>query len=773
MFAEDIEILPRNIFSRLLEAAAKNPNDFIPMIKGLFASMRKGGYFGADHIEWFNGGLFDDDDALPLDHSALQLTLLAARLDWSDIEPSIFGTLFERGLDPNKRAQLGTHYTDSRSIMRLVTPAVIEPLSAEWEKTRRQIKALLAKSNGQKEKKAKNLFDSFMERLRGTRVLDPACGSGNFLYLTLCALKDLEHRIILEAEAFGFQRQFPQVGPQNVLGVEINEYAAELARVTVWIGQIQWMLRHGFGLNRNPVLENLEHIENRDALLGEDGREAIWPAADFIVGNPPFLGDKKMRSEMGDEYVDRLRGIYAGRVPGGADLVTYWFEKARQSIENGTTKAAGLVSTNSIRQKRNRPVLERILGTGRIFEAWPDEPWVNEGAAVRVSLVCFSSRQYGRPARLSEMHVETIRADLTGGTIGGPDITTAKSLSENVGRSFFGLCLAGKFSIPGEVARRWLKMPNPHGRPNSDVLRPLYNGADVLKGHKDRWVIDFGPKVEEAEAALYEAPFAYVLENVKPGRMNNREDIRVSKWWRLGRSRPELRKALLGLERYIATVETAKHRVFFWFPVSIAPEHKLIVITRDDDVTFGILSSRFHALWALAAGGRLGVGNDPVYNSTRCFETFPFPKGLSPNIPSIEFMKDPGAQRIAEASRRLVTLREAWLYPPEWVKRVPEVVPGYPDRLLPVDSAAEKELKKRTLTSLYNAMPPWLANVHRDLDNAVAAAYGWPPDLEDQEILERLLDLNKKDLLRPLLSQEKGIGPERNLRGRKKIFSYR
>ena len=218
-------------------------------------------------------------------------------------------------------------------------------------------------------------------------------------------------------------------------------------------------------------------------------------------------------------------------------------------------------------------------------------------------------------------------------------------------------------------------MPNPHGRPNSDVLRPLYNGADVLKGHKDRWVIDFGPKVEEAEAALYEAPFAYVLENVKPGRMNNREDIRVSKWWRLGRSGPELRKALLGLERYIATVETAKHRVFFWFPVSIAPEHKLIVITRDDDVTFGILSSRFHALWALAAGGRLGVGNDPVYNSTRCFETFPFPKGLSPNIPSIEFMKDPGAQRIAEASRRLVTLREAWLYPPEWVKRVPEVVP--------------------------------------------------------------------------------------------------
>jgi type II restriction/modification system DNA methylase subunit YeeA len=757
MFAEDIGILPNHLFTRMVDSVKERPESFADRARLLFAAMRDGGEIGfGDVVPWFNGGLFDDDDALPLNTAGVAQLLACSRLDWSDIEPAIFGTLFERGLDPAKRSQLGAHYTDRDSIMRLVGPVVVEPLEREWVGVRDQESG----TGDQGKKKAEKRYREFLAKLRSTRVLDPACGSGNFLYLSLVELKNLEHRVMLEGETLGFHRDFPQVGPQNVLGLEINDYAAELARVTVWIGDIQWGIKNGLGYSSNPILKKLDTIECRDALLtagtgttsvtSENLVEAQWPAADCIVGNPPFLGDKKMLGEMGEEYVNRLRKVYKGRVPGGADLVTYWFEKARAGIEAGKAQRVGLVATNSIRQKRNRAVLERIRETGTIFNAWSDEPWINDGAAVRVSLTCFAGRDHGQPVQLDGKKVADIFADLTGGEAGKADLTTARPLPENSGRSFFGLCLAGDFDVPGELARQWLRLPtNPNGRPNSDVLRPLYNGADVLKGHKDRWIIDFGPAMNGEEAALYEAPFQYVQEHVKPVRQGNREAVRAEKWWRHGRPRPELRKNLLGVSRYIATVETAKHRIFVWFPVTVAPEHKLIVIPRDDDTTFGILSSRFHVVWATAAGGHLGVGNDPVYNSTRCFETFPFPPGLTPDIPATDYADNPHAQAIAAAARRLVELRDNWLNPPEWVQRVPEVVPGYPDRLIPVDDTAAAELKKRTLTNLYNQRPAWLANAHAVLDAAVAAAYGWPADLADDDILSRLLALNHERSSKP------------------------
>jgi type II restriction/modification system DNA methylase subunit YeeA len=531
-------------------------------------------------------------------------------------------------------------------------------------------------------------------------------------------------------------------------GIEINEYAAELARVTIWIGELQWMIKHGMAYNTRPILQTMNQIENRDALLNSDGTEAAWPQADFIVGNPPFLGDKMMRGELGDRYVESLRKCYAGRVPGGADLVTYWFEKARAEIEDGRVRQAGLVSTNSIRQGANRKLLERIRKTGRISSVWSDEPWINDGAAVRVSLVCFDAgRDSGTIVRLDGQPVAEIYADLKCRQQGnaGVDVTTARPLSENAGRSFFGLCLAGAFAVSGDLARQWLQLScNPNGRPNSDVLRPLYNGADVLQGSKDRWVIDFGPTMTEQEAALYEAPFQYVSEKVKPNRLGNREAVRAEKWWRHGRPRPELRKALAGLERYIATVETAKHRIFVWFPVAVAPEHKLVVIPKDNDTTFGILSSHIHVTWAFATGGRLGVGNDPVYTSTRCFEPFPFPPDLKPDIPASAYDDNVNAQAIARAAITLNQLRENWLNPPEWVEWVitpQEEKAGYPKRPI-AKLGHEAELKKRTLTNLYNQRPTWLDNAHKELDAAVSAAYGWPADLSDDEILKRLLQLN-------------------------------
>lgn len=710
MFAEDIGILPGHLFTRMLEACTKEPARFEKLAADLFGSMKSGGFFGVEEIPWFNGGLFDDADALPLDAEGIRLALAAARLDWSDIEPSIFGTLFERGLDPAKRSQLGAHYTDRQSIMRIVQPVVVEPLLAEWEQTKEAILPLLEKSRNAKTTKAQNdnfkqahsFFSSFLNRLKDMRALDPACGSGNFLYLSLIALKDLEHQVTLEAESLGFHPEFLfHVGPWNVMGIEINEYAAELARVTIWIGELQWMIRHGMAYNTRPILQTMDQIENRDALLNPDGAEAVWPQADVIVGNPPFLGGSKMLGELGEAYVTTLRAAYKGRVPGGADLVTYWFEKARSAGVR-----TGLVATNSIRGGSNREVLKRITESGYIFNAWSDEPWINEGAAVRVSLVCFDTRAGGGGVLLNGQPVSQIYADLTAPSeVGGLDLTQARPLAENKGIAFEGTKKYGSFDISGNLARQWLALPlNPNGRPNRDVIRPWANGMDLTRRPSGTWIIDFGTSLTESDASLFEAPFEYVVQHVKPKRKD-------AKWWLHERPRPEMRKALAPLSRYIATPRVAKHRLFVWLDAAVLPDSRLYVIASESDVTFGILHSRIHELWSLATCSWHGVGNDPTYNAASCFETFPFPANPQPEI----------NEAIAAASCRLVQLRDNWLNPA---------------------GASEAELKKRTLTNLYNQRPTWLTNAHKELDAAVAAAYVWPTDLADDEILKRLLQLN-------------------------------
>jgi len=751
LFAEDTGLLPRQLFSRLLDASIKTPDRFSTRLGALFQAMATGGDFGVEDIEWFDGGLFDTPDVLPLELDEIRTLAGLARLDWSAIEPSIFGTLFERGLDPDKRSQLGAHFTDPGSIMRLVNPVVLEPLRDEWGQIKTQIQSVLAKAAKAKNasaatrarKEAEQLYQGFLFRLVQFRVLDPACGSGNFLYLALGALKDLEHRVMLEAETLGLQRGFPQVGPEAVKGIEINPYAAELARVTVWIGEIQWMLNNGYDLNRSPILRPLETIEQRDAVMNPDGTEAEWPETDAIIGNPPFLGDKKMLAQMGEAYVTRLRALYKGRVPGGADLVTYWFEKARAHIEEGRAMQAGLVATQSIRAGSNRKVLERIIESGGFFNAWADEPWINEGAAVRVSLVCFGVKDRGQPIRLNGETTAMIHADLSGSATedGCEDLTKAVRLKQNVGIAFQGPVKVGPFDLPGEQARAWLHQPNPNGRPNADVLRPWANGMDLSRRPSDTWIIDFGISRTESDAALYELPFQYVITHVKLQREIQRDIGRKTRWWIHGRTGEELRRAMNSLTRYLVTPRVAKHRFFVWLPTIVFPDSRLYAIARDDDVTFGILHSHIHEAWALATSSRHGVGNDPTYNAASCFETFPFPEGLTPNLKP-EAFTNPAAPAIAKAARELVRLRDNWLNPPEWVRREPEVVLGYPDRLLPVDEKAAKELKKRTLTNLYNQRPAWLANAHRTLDDAVVVAYGWPVDLPDPEVLARLLRLN-------------------------------
>ena len=748
MFAEDVGLLPGSMFTRMLERTRGDPEKFADYASRLFGAMATGGDVGFEPVAWFNGGLFDDDAALPLDREGIETALKAAALDWSEIDPSILGTLFERGLDPDKRSQLGAHYTDRDKIMRIVDPVIVRPLLAEWETAKAGIAGTVERADAARSpaaqtrlrRQADQALRTFLERLRRFTVLDPACGSGNFLYLALHALKDIEHRVQLEAETLGLARGFPAVGPANVKGIEINAYAAELARVSVWIGEIQWMRRNGFSNSTNPILDPLDTIECRDAILAPDGSEPDWPEADVVIGNPPFLGDRVMRGGLGHEYTERLRRTYKGSVPGSADLVCYWFAKAGTLVAKGSIARAGLVATNSIRGGNNRPVLDRIVADCTIFDAWADEPWVIDGAAVRVSLVCFGPRDTDLPISLNGGPAPHIHADLTED---GIDLTRVTRLDRNRAVAFLGVYKNGPFDIPGDLARDWLRLPaNPNGRPNSDVLKPRFNGMDLTRRPAGNWIVDFGEDMDEADAALYEAPFARVVEHVKPVRLGRRRERHRRYWWRHGETRPGMWKALKGLPRFIATPTVSKHRLFVWLDTGVCPDHQLIVIARDDDVTFGILHSRFHEAWSLRLGTWLGKGNDPRYTPTTTFDTFPFPDGLSPDIPAADYADDPRAVAIAEAARRLVELRDRWLNPPEWVEWIDEPVPGYPKRPIARDEAAAKELKARTLTNLYNARPQWLTDAHSALDAVVAGAYGWDKRINDNVAMNKLLTLN-------------------------------
>ena len=799
-FADSVKLLPEGLLKKLLLACERRPKKSLEFFTKLFAQMETGGEFDLTDIAWFNGGLFDGRPPLPLEHVEIQLLFDATSLDWSLIDPTIFGTLFERFLDPDKRAQIGAHYTDPEKIMLIVEPVVLRPLRARWREIFAQVEKIMApaaeaapagrggrsahdKKIAAARAKAEALRDDFIDDLTRLRILDPACGSGNFLYLALQGVKDLEYRAINDCEIYGLMRPILRVGPEILHGIEINPFAAELARTTIWIGDIQWAIKNAIYARPEPILRKLDTIERRDAVLNEDGTEAKWPEVDFIIGNPPFLGGKRLRGGLGDDYVERLFRAYEARVPAEADLVCYWLAKAWAAIGAGRAKRAGLVATNSIRGGVNRRVLEPIAEAGAIFEAWSDEPWTIDGAAVRVSLVCFGAGTGEK--RLDGADAAAINADLSARSF---DVTQAKRLRENEGVAFMGDTKGGAFDIAGELARAWLRAPlNPNGRPNSDVLRPWVNGLDLTRRPRDMWIIDFGWEMSESEAAMYEEPFAHVFEHVKPERDKNRREAYRKNWWRHVEARPAMWEAIDKLSarqgrppdflirgkppgaaavsttkslqgsgadgrepghdagestRYLITARVARHRAFLWVHTSVVPDSRCFAFCRDDDFFLGVLHSRHHEQWSLATGSWHGVGDDPVYNTTTCFETFPFPEGLTPNIPAERYAADPRAKHIAAAAKRLDELRRNWLNPPDLVEIIPEVVPGYPDRILPKDEKAAAILKQRTLTNLYNDRPQWLANAHAELDRAVAAAYGWPEEIATEDALERLLTLN-------------------------------
>jgi hypothetical protein len=768
-FADSVGLLPHGVWRKLLETAERKPEKSQRWFEQLFADMKDGGDFNLEDIPHFNGGLFNGRPPLELDHVQIGLLFAAASMDWSLIDPTIFGTLFERFLDPDKRAQIGAHYTDPEKIMMIVEPVVARPLRKEWEAAQAEIEAIMAPvlaENGgggrtaarEREKRfeaarirAETRRDAFIDRLCELRILDPACGSGNFLYLALQAVKDIEYRAILECETLGLGMVVPRVGPEILHGIEINPFAAELARTTIWIGDIQWRVRNAITHHPRPILRKLDSIECRDALLTPEGKEAEWPEADCIIGNPPFLGGKLLRRGLGDETVEALFRAYEGRVPAEADLVCYWFYKAWKAICDERAKSAGLVATNSIRGGASRKVVEPIAEAGAIFEAWSDEPWTIDGAAVRVSLVCFGaipsapSAEDSEELRVDGIVTRHVNADLTGGL----DLTASCRLAENIGPCVEGMKKYGPFDVSGAVARSWLVLPlNVNGRPNSDVVKPWLNAMDIVRSNSDTWVVDFSG-MSLSDAQFYEEPFRFAHERVLPGRALDRARRTRERWWVFERERPELRRRTAHVARFLATPVVAKYRLFVWLDARCLIANLAVAIARDDDTTFGILQSRFHEAWSLRLGTSLE--DRPRYTPTTTFETFPFPENLTPNIPAKDYAADPRAKRIAAAAKKLDDLRRVWLNPGDLVDIVPEVTPTaapgeaprrYPDRILPKNVEAAAKLKERTLTNLYNQRPRWLADAHGALDRAVAAAYGWDEEISTDEALKKLLELN-------------------------------
>ena len=745
LFAEDIGLLPtmlegkKGLFTYLVEHTQKSPDNFKADIGELFSKMEDGGRMHSRDIRWFNGALFKDIEVEILSPRAINKLHDACLLNWEYIEPSIFGTLFESCLDPKKRTQRGIHYTSSADILLIVEPVLMAPLRKEWEGIRKQAIALREKYNQSKTIRAKEtakakllaLRDKMLKQVREIKVLDPACGSGNFLYIALQQLMNLELDIVNDAAWHDIDRADLQVSPKQMHGIEIDEIAHALASIVVWIGYIQWREHHGYRYDAKPLLQDLSgNIVCKDAVLALDDEgnpaEPEWPTVDVIVGNPPFLGNRKMRPELGDDYVTAIEKVFApdfGSLT--PDLICYWHQKALNHLCNGKVKRVGLLATNSIRGGTNRLVLQHIVERANIFNAWSSREWTLEGATVWVSMICFDGGNEDS-IELDGIPVKTIFSDLTSDV----DLTGAKALPENKRLSFQGIIKRGPFDMDASLAAQWIAA-DPK---NEDVLKPVANGKDLTGRPRGKWIVDFGVDTPIETAQGYTLPFEYVEQNVKPKRQEAKQAKAREYWWLHWNPRPAMRQAFVGLERYIATSAVAKYRLFEWMDVVIHPDHALIVFARDDDYFFGVLHSKLHEVWALRKGTSLGEG--PRYTPTTIFRPFPFPWP-----PGLEDTKSPAYQAISQAAQQLHEERHAWLNP---------------------EGANEKTLKERTLINLYNALQvfrgldnmtikrsagdfaPRLDELHRALDAAVGAAYGWDDDVldDDEEILRRLLALN-------------------------------
>lgn len=797
MFAEDVGLLPRDSFKDLLADMRTKPQDFVPAMESLWRDMDEGGYAGAIRatVRRFNGSLFKDRTALPLDPDELNELCIAAGRDWQDVEPAIFGTLLERALDPRERSQLGAHYTPRAYVERLVVPTIIEPLRSDWDAVQGAVRDL--KDKGQ-DREALNRVRAFHRQLCTTRVLDPACGTGNFLYVALELMKRLEGEVLEAIADLGGQpdrySDFPDeagahrvgrklaagggrfsVDPHQFHGLELNPRAVPIADLVLWLGFIKWQIRTGVDLT-DPVLDAYGTIRQQDAILAHDGerpaldehgqprhrwdgitrrkhpvtgedvpdpaatvpitefinpRRAPWPEAEFIIGNPPFIGGKDMRAELGDGYAE---AAWKARpdIPGGADFVMhFWDEAARRLAAKGTkarpnpTRRFGFITTNSITQTFSRRVMEqRPKGEPplSLVFAVPDHPWLKSAdrAAVRIAMTVAQrgaaegvlgkvAHESGLNTDAPDVRLDRRRGKITSKLTIGADFAQLKPLWANQLIAFKGYMPWGRgFIVDAEATcAKELRLKEP------ERLLTYFNGRDIVQRPRHALALDmFGLTESEVQRSFPET-YSHLLENVKPERDSVKRAAYVERWWVFAEPRQGMREALSELDFFLATAETAKHRIFQVLPKGAGPDQKVRVVAISSFAAISILSSRAHVLPSIVLGGRQGVGNDLVYNNSRAFLPFPFPD-----------LSDAAAATLADLGERLDAFRKDRLAAHDHLtmtglynalERLRELDAGAPVDPL---SDAERDTHAAGQISI-------LKDLHDRIDRAVLDAYGW------------------------------------------------
>jgi hypothetical protein len=819
MFAEDIGLLPENGFKDILEKVKDSPHGFVPLVTALWKEMATGTSYSTllmKEIAHFNGGLFENTTALPLNHGQLSMLIDAAGTDWSGVEPSIFGTLLTRALDSRERHKLGAEYTPRSYVERLIRPTIIEPLRDEWESVRiaaaklhadaelleiqadqrqqemialgttKEAQAIGAERNKlladakKKDVAALKLVTEFHRHLCAIKVLDPACGTANFLYVTLEHMKRLEAEVLELVTALGgdatFEMNEYKVRPEQFLGLELSPNAVAIAQLVLWIGYFQWQRKTTGKADTGdrPLLPKTQSIRQQDAVLAYDEkiprtdeetgkiltiwdghstkphpvtgkevpdesartvlfdyinpRRAEWPQADYIVGNPPFIGASRMRDALGDGYTEALRKAWKGDVPESADLVMFWWAKAASETVAARTKRFGFITTNSIHQTFNRRVMEpyvtvaeasRLPAPLHLAYAIPDHPWIDsaDGAAVRIAMtVAAPGKGEGILETVtSEEAMEhgecEVRLKSQYGGIAcnlqiGSDATSCRALLANENISNRGFCLFGAgFIVESELANTLLKNSATEAK---KIVWEYRNGKDLSGRPRNVKVIDAYPFTLEELQNEHPSIYQHLLIHVKPERDNNAREGRKKLWWAFGEPNKKLREQLAGLPRYIATVETSKHRFFTFINQNILPDNRLVCIASSDGFVLTILSSIVHLIWSAVVGGRMGVGNDLIYNKSRCFDTFPFPDLVEGRL----------EKNFSDLGERLDSHRKRQL------EQHPSLtLTGMYNVLEKLRSGEPLNAKEKTIHD--QGLVTILQQLHDDLDAAVLEAYGW------------------------------------------------
>lgn len=832
MFAEDVKLIPEKGFHKLLGQMKDTPEHFVAALESLWSVMDGGGY--APHLnatlKKFNGSLFKKRAALPLDRDDINELWIAAGKDWSDVEPAIFGTLLERALNPRERSKLGAHYTPRAYVERLVVPTIIEPLRADWELVQGQVKELRDRGD---DAGALAAVKAYHHELCTTRVLDPACGTGNFLYVSLELMKRLEGEVLEALDDLGedqarFAMEGETVSPRQFYGLELNPRAVPIADLVLWIGYLKWQLKTaGLSSITEPILHAYGTIRQQDAVIAYDREElsrdaqgrplsrwdgvtkklhpitgeevpdpdaqvplysyvnpkrAPWPEVEFIVGNPPFIGGKDMRAELGDGYAE---ACWAARphLPGGADFVMHFWDEAatrllRKPIKGQTNplRRFGFITTNSITQTFSRRVIERHMAAKdplSLVFAIPNHPWLkaSDKAAVRIAMTVAEKGEHeGVLAEVvSEAGLNTDTPNVvleaqSGRVLShlalGAELGKVVVLSANFGVAIKGFELGTQaLLLPNERALKLIQR-----EPGSAAfLRPYVNGMDFKNGRSWRYVIDTYP-ADWREIQVLPELAHYLLENVRGSRNPNTDDHVLERWWQFRRTGEAIRSAIARLPRFIATTRTSKHRFFGFLLSEVRAESKTVVVASSTANMLAVLSSRVHVEFAIRKGGRQGIGDDPVYQHTDTFNPFPFPAAASEDV-----IGDQQAvaqrDRLSELGERLDAFRKQRLDQHSFLtmtglynalERLRELENGCD---VPPLTDAERDVHQAGLVSV-------LKEIHDDIDRAVLTAYGWDdliPELvgkpgatlpsphkseaqerAEEELLSRLVALNQE-----------------------------